>query len=332
MDTHMLLDNEVPKGVHADHLGIVQFENDDDETFLHVCQYISEAVEQKASVSPPPSTPPPPYSLPLQPSEQWAARDKMSRDMARAIGAIYDGRPVLLSPSPARRPATTTAGQHSPMTTPVLLLDPPSREPKPWEMGRREEEKVAIPVGRPRGRIWDAEEEDDDEEIAHAPVRPPRRQPLLWDQKKDDRTAAPVFTPTPVREQIIWGGEKQDEGRTESSWATDACVSDEEVEDDDDLSESEVVGPLLVHDGRKEAGVYFGGKNTPVTVAAVEGRKEIPAQYPRSRTRADDKIPTVVTRAVGGGPERGADKGVSGGGYGGMFGAFSKMWYSLGRV
>ncbi|KAI8623278.1 hypothetical protein F5Y19DRAFT_390190 [Xylariaceae sp. FL1651] len=326
MDTHMFIDNEISKGVHADHLGIVQFEDENDETFLHVCQYISEAVEEEVSAPPPPHTPPLPHPLLLVSLEEWAARE-----MARAMGALDNGRAAHISPLPARRP-TITAGQHSP-TTPLLLLDSPTQKPMPWETGKREE-KVAIPVSR-RLDIWEPEEEDNEEEIVHAPVSSPLRQPLLWNQKNDEKATAPVLIPTRVRQRIHWGVEKQ-EG-TGFPWATDACVSDEEVEDD--LSEGEL-GPSLVHDRpsqHKEADIHLDDRKISVTVTAVavdEPRrcdKEIPARHPQSRTSTDNKIPTATTRAVGD-PELEADKGAPAGEHGRISGFFSKMCYFLGRA
>jgi len=349
MDAHMFIDNEVPKGVHADHLGMVQFEDGDDETFLHVCQYISEAVgegeEMHVSVPPPPYAPPLAHPLPLMSLEEWAAREKMLKEMARVMGALDNGRAVKITPSPTRRPAIM-AGQQA-------------RKPMPWETEEMEE-KVAIPVGRPPRRIWEPESDDEEEVVrVHAPVSPPLRQPLLlWSQENEEKATAatvPVFiAPALVPQQIQrWGGEKQDEGEgTRSPWATDACVSDEEVEDD--LSEegedihlnnkqaSITLTAIAMGEPELEAGIYLDGKKTPVTVTVTavaideptSRDEEIPAQHPESRKPANNKIPTTTTRAVEG-QELEPDnmKGVPAGEHGRISGwLFSKMWHSLGRA
>ena len=223
MDTRMFLHNEVSKGVHAHHLSMVQFEDEDDDTFLHVCQYISEAVvavEEK--VTPPPYTwaRSPPHPQSSESLEERAAKEKVLRELAKAMAALQvDNRQgVHRSLPPARGLDLTFAPPHKSAKAQLLLESPKQGHIMPWETGKAEEEvPVRVQVRRPHSMPEPEEEGEMEAEgiVIDAPLRV--------------ETQPKGVTPPPL-------------------WNRDACVSDEDIDDDDDddeLNDGKPLQPLV---------------------------------------------------------------------------------------
>ncbi|RYP29052.1 hypothetical protein DL767_006914 [Monosporascus sp. MG133] len=259
MDAHMFLHNEVSMLVHADHLGMVQFEDDQHETFLQVCQYVSEAVKDEGEKAAP--------APPQLPQGLWLAKEQMAKDIVKMLEALDQDREVHINPGAPRRAvhptaATPAGGRKLAATGPLLLANVPARRKMPWEEDI-EEKRADLPVV---SAVRVTEFEDD------------------------------------VQEEI--GSLRSEIG---PQWATDACVSDSEVEDGSDDEEVGTERPTDAASRQPETRInpYQKKATIPtVNVAAVDELKT-PAEASDRQAQilpyiANKKgsIPTTTTKAA----------------------------------